>query len=673
MIAIQRGWKRVIVGLTLGIAFQGVATGAEWSVTVEPGFQAELITRGGASAMAVQLLELPAPQPDGIRLGHDLGPVSVGSGKIRFQARADWGRTIGIALRSNAPMINGLAPPVRDIFLDADWKDFEFDLVISQNDSNARFEFLLGSDQAAVEVRNVLWQSGAARLPLAPPVIQPGPIEQASAAEPVLANPPPASNPAPPAGKPPGLAPEADLPGKLILQAGGDARRQRNPDGSQRIEIVNPSRDTWAIQLMFQVDPIQQEIDYRLLLRVRADQPRSISVAGSLNQPPWSSFGLYKTLSIGPEWKDEVISFKGTANVAPARIYLDLGGSPGNVEIARVELSSQGRVQSLASPVAGNDPAPPAPPSPTPTPAPPKPADEPKPMPPVEAPIQANVSAASPKDFQLWNAPEVRATLSVPNDGPPRWRAVVEPGARQPWQAQVNLSGIDLVKGESAVLSFRARADQPRPLQVTISMNQEPWSQAGLFQRVDLKPEWSTFSFPFVSTVDMKGGKIEFDVADSPVPVEVADVRLASSRSSTAPATADAGPKQPVPGSAPDATPWQFVADGVPGEWSIVSGDPWVGRARFLSAARNPADARLTRQIQLQPGGNVSFVLRTDGPTRIPCLLSNAQGWKSNQIIELKPKEWQRISLPLPADAPSGPGTIALHFGAAPAVIEISH
>lgn len=95
------------------------------------------------------------------------------------------------------------------------------------------------------------------------------------------------------------------------------------------------------------------------------------------------------------------------------------------------------------------------------------------------------------------------------------------------WHLQVHRVPLALTDGEAVTLSFRARADAARNLQVNLRNAGEPWGFVGLDTAVALDQTWRSFSFPCtIAGAAGKPSRISFMAGESAAAIEVTNVQL---------------------------------------------------------------------------------------------------------------------------------------------------
>lgn len=122
----------------------------------------------------------------------------------------------------------------------------------------------------------------------------------------------------------------------------------------------------------------------------------------------------------------------------------------------------------------------------------------------------------------------------------PQWvRIEVHQPTELDWQVYVRRHALDLVKGNHYRLSFRARADAPRPLGVVLMNDQPPWKDLGLSTRVELRNDWGAYQFDFIAKDDERHGRIQWQGGGSTVSWEIDGaslIRIEPNPTSAAPA-----------------------------------------------------------------------------------------------------------------------------------------
>lgn len=98
--------------------------------------------------------------------------------------------------------------------------------------------------------------------------------------------------------------------------------------------------------------------------------------------------------------------------------------------------------------------------------------------------------------------------------------------AEFPWSVQLSKQGFVLEENGRYRLSFRARADRPRPLTVLCLEAQAPFNNLGLYQRMELTEAWHKFRFEFPASAADDNAVVSFNLGDSETPIEIQNVTM---------------------------------------------------------------------------------------------------------------------------------------------------
>jgi hypothetical protein len=107
---------------------------------------------------------------------------------------------------------------------------------------------------------------------------------------------------------------------------------------------------------------------------------------------------------------------------------------------------------------------------------------------------------ASARGWNLENHDGAQSSLGPIPGGTPGIRWTVTRRGMENWHLQLNTIGLNLAEGGSYRLQLRARSDAPRPMAVSVMLDQDPWTACGLSTEFRLKTEWQEFTFPFVAS-----------------------------------------------------------------------------------------------------------------------------------------------------------------------------
>lgn len=81
------------------------------------------------------------------------------------------------------------------------------------------------------------------------------------------------------------------------------------------------------------------------------------------------------------------------------------------------------------------------------------------------------------------------------------------------WNAQLKAGNLDIVKGKSYIVSFKAKADKPFELATNVGLDEDPWTTYSGYQKLSIGAEMETFSFEFtMGQEDDRKARIVFDL-----------------------------------------------------------------------------------------------------------------------------------------------------------------
>jgi glycosyltransferase involved in cell wall biosynthesis/SAM-dependent methyltransferase len=133
---------------------------------------------------------------------------------------------------------------------------------------------------------------------------------------------------------------------------------------------------------------------------------------------------------------------------------------------------------------------------------------------------------------------------------------------------QLNQPRYELKAQQRYSIRFRARADLPRAMCAGVAEAHAPWAGLGWYRQVALTPEWQGFEGEFTAPGDETNARIHFDLGESSVPVDIADVVLRH--------LPDGTPVEPGLGDAGATTPLGMLRRLTPisRQWGFDRGTP---------------------------------------------------------------------------------------------------
>ncbi len=119
------------------------------------------------------------------------------------------------------------------------------------------------------------------------------------------------------------------------------------------------------------------------------------------------------------------------------------------------------------------------------------------------------------------------AKVVPPADAPAAARLDIAKSDATSWHLQFKVSPIKVEEGKYYTVTFRARADQPRPISYGLGQAHEPWQSLGLSGNAALTREWKSFRAGFIAGAADADARLSFSFGASTIAVELADVGVA--------------------------------------------------------------------------------------------------------------------------------------------------
>jgi hypothetical protein len=125
-------------------------------------------------------------------------------------------------------------------------------------------------------------------------------------------------------------------------RATADSERAGDPKSSLKINVEQPGKEGWHVQLAQAKLAFHENEPYTLKFRARAESPRQIYLAASQAHAPWQPLWSSEA-SLTPEWREFKFSFSPSASDSDARIvFSNLGLMKGSLWLADVSLRPGG-------------------------------------------------------------------------------------------------------------------------------------------------------------------------------------------------------------------------------------------------------------------------------------------------------------------------------------------
>jgi hypothetical protein len=268
----------------------------------------------------------------------------------------------------------------------------------------------------------------------------------------------------------------------------------------------------------------------------------------------------------------------------------------------------------------------------------------------------------------------------------------------KPWDVEWSKPGISLSKDLPLDISFRAKATQPRTIQIRFQENHAPWHPIGLDQPVELTTDWKEYRLTGTASASDNNARVTFQLGGAPDQISITDVQFSPGESGFTipiPPPAPIASPPPVaekPTPPPVVTPqpvparisspligWSLSTDkGSASSLSMIDGTPPFLRVAVPSS--NPNDdwkVMLVRDdLSLEKGK--SYIVKVNGRANLPRSIrvvttQNTPPWTGTGLfasIELT-KEWKESVVEFQANQ-SGPCRLYLALAGPEAAMDFS-
>lgn len=113
------------------------------------------------------------------------------------------------------------------------------------------------------------------------------------------------------------------------------------PEGSAaaRVDVTATCGEDWQIELAQHDRSLTQGTVYDATFWARSAVTRTLTVSSQQGSAPWTWYGLWRTVEVGPTWRAYTVSFEANATVSDARLQFLFGDTPGTVWVDDVRLT----------------------------------------------------------------------------------------------------------------------------------------------------------------------------------------------------------------------------------------------------------------------------------------------------------------------------------------------
>lgn len=461
--------------LTLICAFSAAASAGAVDITHSLGVEshqggkAALTFPAGAGDIArLEIASLGDGKPWQIKLvAKKLRLVAADNCTIKFQARADRQRAATVSVRQDYDPWKELGL-VQRLDIGPEWRDFAFDFAARRADDRVCLTFDVGDSDPALEIRAL--QLGGALIATA---VRDSPPLGSSAAPAVSAE-----------------GPHSLGPGSLRAHDGCVAELSFPPNEAGTTLLRIQRTDGVPSHVRYEIGPstLASGVPQRFVLRAKAQQTRqaAIEIVRHENQHVQSITG--QSVRLTSDWQEFSLELPANSPTGAFGVFVDVGHDLPDVSVGdpRWESSPQRSPSMLAH----------------------------------AQPVGV------PAEWALRLSPSCQAILLRDEDSGAQRVAI----ARFDPQGS---AGIQLVKtvrgiraGDEYQLQLRLRADAPRTMVCTLV--QVDHLSLGLQEHLQATTDWQQVQRGFVATHDALLPELVFQLGDSNIDVELADVRLSA-------------------------------------------------------------------------------------------------------------------------------------------------
>lgn len=264
----------------------------------------------------------------------------------------------------------------------------------------------------------------------------------------------------------------------------GVARQvQPGPPAVLRVQTPFP-RGTTAPSLSLIYTPVAVQARDRLTIRLRGrgDAAQRLRLFLTAGRPPYAPIAPPRDLLLTEKWKNFSFVCRVNQTDEAAVLRLDFEAAKPSFEIADVSLE----------------------------------------------PTPVDASQLDAAEWQLQVQPDCVAALEAAPEVTEGYRVVIGkiPDKSEPWKVQLLQANLSIEKGRHYLVSFQARADQPRMVACAVASSEPPFETLGLYQDVPLDRTFSPVGLRFEATKTTKSAQFRLNIGNSAIPVEVAHFRL---------------------------------------------------------------------------------------------------------------------------------------------------
>jgi hypothetical protein len=130
-----------------------------------------------------------------------------------------------------------------------------------------------------------------------------------------------------------------DTSGGYAASVTRDTTTAAEGSASARIVITSTAGLDWHIDFYQDNRSLVKDTTYDLAFWAKSNVTRTITLSAQKNADPWTGYGLWKQVTLGPTWQLYTATFESTATVNDARIQFFVGAVTGTVWLDDVRLT----------------------------------------------------------------------------------------------------------------------------------------------------------------------------------------------------------------------------------------------------------------------------------------------------------------------------------------------
>lgn len=231
---------------------------------------------------------------------------------------------------------------------------------------------------------------------------------------------------------------------------------------------------------------------YHISFRAKSSGNSNIKLCLQNNSDPWNNYGLWKEITLTPNWKKYQYIFIATATDEMSRIDFMLGDSSGDIFFDKIIFEQIGSINQPPNNMIKNP------------------------------------------DFELGHyAPfvvgDLNSTASYYTDETIYYAGnnsmFIDPN-QNGLHFEVQLyQNVEVASQTQYTLSFWAKSESQRNVQIELYNENSPWNNLGLWQEIDISTEWQNYTINFTAT-GSGSARISWNFGEQDIPFWIDDINM---------------------------------------------------------------------------------------------------------------------------------------------------